>query len=480
MKRKTTVALFAAVFLMGLMPTAHGGHVRAMAAPAVISNITVAAPWDSSVTFTFTNVYELCEVDGGKIAGVIGNLDSTLLISKTVSARYGGAAQDTTIAGGAVHKMIDLFRTGGATVFEQGKDGYLRLGVTNSPDAMFGDTQRTFGSIRDYATAGPPPQPPAAQIPAVPAEPQIPSLNLARPTAATVLVNGRNVSFDAYNINGNNFFKLRDLAHSLSGSAKQFEVSWVGEANLILLTSGRGYTAVGGEMSAKGLGNKYASPTSSVIMLDGKGVTFTAFNIENNNYFKLRDIGETFDFGVDWDNDNKIITVDTSKRYTPEGAAPEAESPSPWDAESGTEGETGSAQNSPESPGSVKAADEYLKNFPTVPYPFNSLGLDPQRVTTVESSASLVVYSVDRRGIPGLNIEEYMDSLDLMLELAGFSSEDTERLPETIFDEYIKLGADGSYGTHFNFVRKGDVQVLSALNGGGSEGVDIYLAYKIY
>jgi hypothetical protein len=36
-----------------------------------------------------------------------------------------------------------------------------------------------------------------------------------------------------------------------------------------------------------------------------------------NNYFKLRDVAQLFDFGVAWDGMNNTITVDTAKAYTP-------------------------------------------------------------------------------------------------------------------------------------------------------------------
>jgi hypothetical protein len=141
---------------------------------------------------------------------------------------------------------------------------------------------------------------------------------IARPTSSTVLVNGKSVAFDAYNINGNNYFKLRDLAFSLSGSQKQFEVAWDSANNKITLTSARPYSAVGGEMAGKGSGNKTPLPTSSSIYLDGKAVAFTAYNIDGNNYFKLRDIGAAFDFGVDWDGAKNTIVIDTSKGYSPD------------------------------------------------------------------------------------------------------------------------------------------------------------------
>ncbi|MDR2295386.1 MAG: leucine-rich repeat protein [Clostridiales Family XIII bacterium] len=140
----------------------------------------------------------------------------------------------------------------------------------------------------------------------------------AIPTAATVLVNGASVAFDAYNIDGSNHFKLRDLAYALNGSAKQFEVEYDGASNAITLTSGAAYAPVGGEMAGKGAGNKQATPTASKTILDGKTKNLTAYNIDGNNYFKLRDIGEALDFGVEWDGAQNAIVIDTSKGYTPE------------------------------------------------------------------------------------------------------------------------------------------------------------------
>ena len=136
-----------------------------------------------------------------------------------------------------------------------------------------------------------------------------------KPTSATVLVNGQSVAFDAYNINGNNYFKLRDLAYTLSGTVKQFDVGWNGAENAISLTSGRPYSAVGGEMSGKGSDSQRATPTNSTIYIDGKEDKFTAYSIGGNNYFMLRDIGIAFDFSVSWDGMKNTVAIDTSKGY---------------------------------------------------------------------------------------------------------------------------------------------------------------------
>ena len=138
---------------------------------------------------------------------------------------------------------------------------------------------------------------------------------VAKPTASDVLVNGEVIAFDAYNINNSNYFKLRDLAYALNGTEKQFEVLWNSADNTITLISGSPYTTVGGEMVGKGSGDKAITPTRSKIYLDKNEITLTAYNIEGNNYFKLRDIGEALDFSVEWDSKGNNIIINTSKEY---------------------------------------------------------------------------------------------------------------------------------------------------------------------
>jgi len=74
-------------------------------------------------------------------------------------------------------------------------------------------------------------------------------------------------------------------------------------------------------MTGKGGGAKEAAPTDSRIYLNGREVQFTAYNIDGNNYFKLRDIGEAFNFGVDWDGARNTIVIDTDKGYSLDGGA---------------------------------------------------------------------------------------------------------------------------------------------------------------
>lgn len=138
----------------------------------------------------------------------------------------------------------------------------------------------------------------------------------AKATASKVLVNGTITSFEAYNINGNNYFKLRDLAKVVKGTEKQFEVEWNTEVKAINLVSNQAYTIVGGEM-AKGDGkSKTAKLNTSKIYKDGQEVSLTAYNINGNNYFKLRDIAGAFNIGITWDGTTNTIGIDTAQDYT--------------------------------------------------------------------------------------------------------------------------------------------------------------------
>lgn len=142
----------------------------------------------------------------------------------------------------------------------------------------------------------------------------------AKPTASKVLVDGAEVSFHAYNINGNNYLKLRDIAMVLNNTKKSFSVGWDGEKNAISLQSGKLYEVVGEELVVP------ASPieeegllSNSTIYLDGKMIDLIAYTINGNSYFRLRDLSKALNFGVKWDGERNSIVIDSSSGYVLEG-----------------------------------------------------------------------------------------------------------------------------------------------------------------
>lgn len=145
-----------------------------------------------------------------------------------------------------------------------------------------------------------------------------PVLNeLALPTSSKVLVNDVETVFEAYTINNNNYFKLRDLAKAVSGTNKQFEVSWDGFKNTINLISKEMYTVVGGEMEINAdLKEQNAVLSTAKVYIDSQEVQLQAYTINDNNYFKLRDVAKMLDIGITWDGMINTISIDTSISYT--------------------------------------------------------------------------------------------------------------------------------------------------------------------
>jgi len=127
---------------------------------------------------------------------------------------------------------------------------------------------------------------------------------------------GSKVSFlDAYNINGNNYLKLRDLAYELTLMGYPVDVVWDEANNAINLVSGKEYTIVGGERKAADGVTREATPTNSSVYVNDVPAYLKAYNIGGNNYFKLRDICASFNISVNWDEQQQLITVDHTKPY---------------------------------------------------------------------------------------------------------------------------------------------------------------------
>ena len=130
-------------------------------------------------------------------------------------------------------------------------------------------------------------------------------------------VNGEAVYCDKYNIDGSNYFKLRDLAQLLNGTGSQFDVGWDEASKVVSVTTQHAYTTpngheleIGEDLSATAV----VSPQT--IMIDGAVRTdLTVYNIGGSNFFKLRELGDALGFDVDYVKETDTATV--ASRETP-------------------------------------------------------------------------------------------------------------------------------------------------------------------
>jgi hypothetical protein len=147
---------------------------------------------------------------------------------------------------------------------------------------------------------------------------EAPEMVEAIPSNTRILLDGEEISFDAYNIEGNNFFKLRDLAYALNQSQKEFDVNWIEEDRTIEILGGRPYTLVGGEMESRDSVDSLGLINNDPVIFNSEEIDLLAYNIGGNNYFKLRDIAGLIDFGVTWDAESRTIEIKTENSYVEE------------------------------------------------------------------------------------------------------------------------------------------------------------------
>lgn len=139
---------------------------------------------------------------------------------------------------------------------------------------------------------------------------------IALPTNSDVYVNNSKIEFGSYNIDGYNYFKLRDIAYVLNDTNYEFEVNWNPVLKAVDIITGKPYTVTGGEMTSSGIYAREYDNCTSTIYLDGIYVNLDGYLIGSNNYFKLRTLSDLIGFDVEWNENDNTINIDTGDNST--------------------------------------------------------------------------------------------------------------------------------------------------------------------
>jgi len=141
-------------------------------------------------------------------------------------------------------------------------------------------------------------------------------------SAQSLTVDGKTITCDKYNIEGSNYFKLRDLAKLLDGTGSQFDVGWDADQQLVTITTNHAYTTPNGTELVVGADKSATAVLSAqTIMIDGVvRRDLSVFNIGGSNFFQLREMGKALGFDVDYDAASNTAIV-ASRGAAPTGAA---------------------------------------------------------------------------------------------------------------------------------------------------------------
>lgn len=144
-------------------------------------------------------------------------------------------------------------------------------------------------------------------------------------TTQKVKLDGKDVVIYGYNIDGYNYFKLRDLAAVLKDSKAKFGVEY--KDGVVTLTKAADYKVVDSDQKEVKAMSK-GMLTNDKVLVGDKTLTATAYKIDDLNYYKLRDLGKELGFGVGYDEATKSVlltSVANKEEVKEEKVAPKLE-----------------------------------------------------------------------------------------------------------------------------------------------------------
>ena len=125
-------------------------------------------------------------------------------------------------------------------------------------------------------------------------------------TTQKVKLDGKDVVIYGYNIDGYNYFKLRDLAAVLKDSQAKFGVEY--KDGVVTLTKAADYkVAESDQKEVKAMSKGML--TNDKVLVGDKTLTATAYKVDDSNYYKLRDLGKELGFGVGYDEATKSVLL---------------------------------------------------------------------------------------------------------------------------------------------------------------------------
>ena len=138
-----------------------------------------------------------------------------------------------------------------------------------------------------------------------------------------VIINDKEVPLKGYNIEGNNYYRLRDVAKYFKNTMCAFEVGYEEETNTILLQVPFNRTPQIKDMPNLKKENKKAYPSKSKLKieiqktqtLDLEKEKPKAYVVDNYTCFKLRDLAEILLFNMEYNEKTNEVKIQTERVF---------------------------------------------------------------------------------------------------------------------------------------------------------------------
>ena len=124
-----------------------------------------------------------------------------------------------------------------------------------------------------------------------------------------VTLDGEEVKVGAYDVEGYNYLKLRDIAAILNGKKCQFDVGYDAPTKAFSIELAKGYEKLEGDLAEIKDEKAKAMVSVKKILVNGEEKEVKTALIDGYNYMQLRDLGSLVGLGVKYDQVNKVIML---------------------------------------------------------------------------------------------------------------------------------------------------------------------------
>lgn len=121
-----------------------------------------------------------------------------------------------------------------------------------------------------------------------------------------MFINNEPVKIEAYNLNDNNYYKLRDILKELSNTGSNFNVKYDPKSNGVRIVGGEKYQEVDRIYTPPKNIDSYVMSAQKLAYND-KIQNVAVVNIEGYNYLSIRDLALLLNIGVGYDYDTNTV-----------------------------------------------------------------------------------------------------------------------------------------------------------------------------
>lgn len=133
----------------------------------------------------------------------------------------------------------------------------------------------------------------------------------------SIALDGNVYNVPSYNIEGYNYYSLRDISYITKDTEADFLVVWDEMSRTVIIDTLSDGVNSGIDMNVSLKEKAYAVSSDAHVSADGKFVFPKAYNIDGYTYFKLRDLADILGFDAEWSEAERRTEINTIKGSMP-------------------------------------------------------------------------------------------------------------------------------------------------------------------